>query len=350
MLEDYLPQQVNSGPWVTAYTLNALRVLPPETEFILPVCSMATPFSELTALGDFILPPLFREAADSDLLQRLIKRITYCFSKYADSTNQERVKVVEVPEISFPQPDSPKILAFSVDTAVEEHGPHLPLGTDTIQSYGILKLLAAERSELEIARPLEYGQLTWGLPFGYSIDITTELVSRYVTGYCNALMDWCQPESLYVVDVHGSITHRQAIVDGITASKADRWAFRWLHDPLAEFSSARGDQHAGGVETVLVEAISQDLVDSDWWPSRINDIAEHQMSFEKAVELTPHLKEFCEYVDRHQPNGVIGDIKNALQLDASDLMDRMLDVARQDIEQLLSGGNSNLQSAGQNLW
>lgn len=34
--------------------------------------------------------------------------------------------------------------------------------------------------------PLEYGQLTWGLPFGMSIDITAALLTRYVRGYVDA--------------------------------------------------------------------------------------------------------------------------------------------------------------------
>lgn len=350
MLDDYFPQRVNSGPWVTAYTLDVLRKLPAETEFILPICSLATPYVELASLGDHLLPPLFHEALNPDLQRQLVERIVYCFPNYASEQNRHRVRVVELPAIPLPVNEAPQVLAFSVDTAVEEHGPHLPLGTDTIQSYGILQKLAKEFAGFELARPVEYGQLTWGLPFGHSIDIATSLLTAYVTGYCNALVEWRQPESLYVVDVHGSITHRQAIVEGIKRSFPQNWAFRWLHDPLAEFASERGDQHAGGVETVLVQALNPGLIDSAWWPDRMNDIAAQQMSFEKAVELTPDLPGFCAYVHQHRPNGVIGDITNALRLDASLLLERILKMARGDVRQLLAGHSTGSQTAGQKLW
>ncbi len=350
MIQDYLPKQVNTGRWVPAYTLNALWELSSDTEFILPICSLGTAYSELEKLGDFILPPLFQEALSADLKKQLVNRIVECFPIYNSAENRNRVKVVELPEEQLPPLASPQVLAFSVDTAVEEHGPHLPLGTDTIQSYSVLDQLAEIFDGFHIARPLEYGQLTWGLPFGFSVDIRTELLTPYVTGYCNAVVDWLNPETLYVVDVHGSITHRQAIVDGIRASNASRWAFRWLHDPLPEFASERGDQHAGGVETVLVERVSKKLLDSNWWPTRFDDLAAHQMSFEKAVELTPDLDGFCQYVQEHHPNGIIGDINNARRLDEEILFNRMLEVARSDVEKLLAGEESESQSAGQNLW
>jgi creatinine amidohydrolase/Fe(II)-dependent formamide hydrolase-like protein len=91
--------------------------------------------------------------------------------------------------------------------------------------------------------------------------------------------------ALYVVDGHGSIIHRSAIQAGLAASHCPRWMFRWLHEPLVEFAGARGDQHAGGVETALVQRVSPDLVDPHWWPHRIDELAAGQMTMESAVEL-----------------------------------------------------------------
>lgn len=350
MLHEYFPQRVNSGVWAASYTLNHLRSLPEETTFILPVCSIGTPYAEIAQLGEFILPPLFHEALTAQLQQDLIRRIVECFPYFQSDMNASRIQVVEKPRVPLPVIETPRVLAFSVDTAVEEHGPHLPLGTDTIQSYGVLDQLASECEGFELARPLEYGQLTWGLPFGFSVDITCPLLTEYVTGYCNALQDWQQPAAMYVVDVHGSITHRQAIVDGLKASRVQQWAFRWLHDPLPEYASSRGDQHAGGVETILVELINSELLDSHWWPERLEEIAAGQMSFTKAVELTPHLAEFCQYVNERHPNGVIGDIQNYKRLDGAVLFKKVLDLARSDVQRLLAGETAETQHAGQNLW
>lgn len=346
MLDDYLSRQVNSGTWVTAYTLNELRGRT-NALFVLPICSLATPYADCQQLGEFVLPPLFHEALDDSLKHSIVSRIGECFPEFGKD-NSSQIRVVELPRVDLPVPPTGRVLAFSADTAVEEHGPHLPLATDTIQSYSVLGQLATEFQELDVCRPLEYGQLTWGLPFGFSIDLTAGLLTRYVTAYVNALTEWRKPRAIYVVDVHGSITHRGAIVTGLQASQCDAWTFRWLHEPLAEFASERGDQHAGGVETALVERVGPDLLDSRWWPSRVDEIAAGQMSFARAVELTPDLPAFMEHVGQHALNGIIGDIRNYRMLDAEEMFSRMMGVARSDMQQLLAGKTST--TAGEKLW
>lgn len=348
-LSNYLPQRVNQGPWVTAYTLPRLGQREPGP-WVLPICSLATSYERLAELGDRLLPPLFHEALDEPLKREIVERIAQCFPSYDPQRQGEGdLQVVELPRGELPASPRPRVLAFSVDTAVEEHGPHLPLATDTIQSYGALRRVAERLDGLSLARPVEYGQLTWGLPFGFSVDLTAELLRQYVAGYARAVDRWLAPEALYVVDVHGSIVHRRAIVEGLRDSGVGRWAFRWLHEPLAEFASQRGDQHAGGVETAMVEQVSPDLLDRQWWPERIEELAASQMSFETAVELTPDLPAFTQHVEQHRLNGIVGDILNYRRLDGALLMERVVELAREDVELLLAG-DSPAQGAGENLW
>jgi creatinine amidohydrolase/Fe(II)-dependent formamide hydrolase-like protein len=351
MLDQYLPFQINSGPWITGWSLFELRKLPVDAEFLLPICSIGTPYQRLQELGPRLLPPLFREAMTNDLQQRMVAQILKCFPKYGDDDgNASRLRVVDVPAEGLDAVSAPRVLAFSVDTAVEEHGPHLPLGTDTIQSYSVLQELARTVAGFEVGRPLEYGQLTWALPFGFSIDLTTDLLTEYVAGYVNAVTAWQKPDAVYVVDVHGSITHRQAIVDGLRQSEFSNWAFRWLHEPLAEFASERGDQHAGGVETILVERVDQRLLDNNWWPGREQDIAAGCITLEKAIELTPDLAAFERYAVDHGCNGIVGNIANYHTLDADSMFARMLQIAAADVDGLLNGENAGGQQAGQKLW
>lgn len=343
---ELIPHQVNAGHWVTAYTLNALREREPES-VVLPLVSLGTPADSLQALGDMVLPPLYHEALDDELKRSIVQRIQTCFPVYGGD-NADRVRVVELPKNPPNAESGGNLLAFSVDTAVEEHGPHLPLGTDTIQSYAVLEKLSHEFDDLEVGAPVEYGQLTWGLPFGFSIDLTAELLANYVSQFASAMCRWKQPRAVYVVDVHGSAVHRQAIVDGLNASGIGQWSFRWLHEPLAEFASQRGDQHAGGVETCLVEHINQDLIDRQWWPNHIEQLADEQLTFQAAVDLSRDLPTFLEHVRRSNLNGIVGDIKNYHQLDPHLLFGLMLDVARRDVESLLAGRAN--QVPGADLW
>ena len=338
VLRDYIPHAVNTGSWLTAYTLNELKDRVVDQRIVLPICSLGTPFEELAGLGEFVLPPLYHEALDAKLKQDIVSQIRRCFPYYAGTREAKLcsavVEVVEMPRARHTPPPKPRVLGFSVDTAIEQHGPHLPLATDTIQSYLALGRLAEALDGFLIGPPVEYGHLTWGLPFGMSVDITPTLLTRYVTGFANALQDWLQPEAMYVVDVHGSIVHRTAIVEGLKASSVKRFAFRWLYDPLVEFAGDRGDQHAGGVETAMIELASPHLIDRRWWPTRIEELKAGQMDLATAVELTPNLSRFIEHVETHAFNGIVGDVRNYYNVDAPTMLARMLDIARADLKTL----------------
>ena len=145
--------------------------------------------------------------------------------------------------------------------------------------------------------------------------------------------------------------HRKAIIAGLEQSRVERWAFRWLHEPLIEFASERGDQHAGGVETVLVEQANPALIDDRWFPSRIADIEAAQMTLERAVELTPDLRQFIRHVDETGANGIVGKIRNYETLDGAAMFETMLSVARGDVRNLLEGSlNTNQHIAGDSPW
>ena len=101
-IPEYLPQQVNSGRWVTAYTLFELRERLASTRFVLPVCSLGTSYDDLAANvadDELLLPPLFHEAMTDDLRDAMIARIQACFpffelsSEAAEHSDRLRVEV-----------------------------------------------------------------------------------------------------------------------------------------------------------------------------------------------------------------------------------------------------------------
>ena len=331
--------RVNDGNFITAYTLNELERRISDARIILPICSLGTAPQRLSELGSLVLPPLYHEALTDDLKVRIVERIRQCFP-YSDGLRkrtqwQGKLEVVELPRAALPSCPPPRVLAFSVDTAVEEHGPHLPLATDTIQSYAVLDRLADTFDGFVVGPPVDYGMLTWGLAFGLSIDLTAPLTTQYVTGFVNAAMDWLKPESIYVVDVHGSLIHRQAVHAGLKASHCRRHAFRWLYDPLMPFVAERDDFHAGGVETAMIEHIGPELVDARWWPARLEELAAEQMPVPLAVELSQDLSKFIEHVESRPLNGIVANIRNYFQVDAALMLESMLAIAQDDVQQLV---------------
>lgn len=336
--DDYFPKRVNTGRFLAGYTLNELESRIGSEEMALPICSLGVRADQLEFLAPLTLPPLYHEAMDDDLRESIVNRILLTFPYYGGTKKRMefagKFSVRECKPQTVDPPASPRILAFSVDTAVEEHGPHLPLMTDTLQSYAVLNQLAKETDDFLVGPPVEYGQLTWGLPFGLSVDLTAPLLTRYVRGFVNAVMKWIKPAAIYVVDVHGSIVHRNAIQEGLRLSECEHWAFRWLHEPLVEFAGERGDQHAGGVETALIHHINPNLVDSRWWPDKVEELARGQMQLESAIELSQDLFKFIDAVEAHPLNGIVGNVRNFFDLDAKLLFDRMMEVAREDVKGL----------------
>ena len=83
----------------------------------------------------------------------------------------------------------------------------------------------------------------------------------------------------------------------------------------------------------------QELVDDQLWPAAIDEIAAGQMEMNRAIELSGDLAEFIEVVEASSRqdvplNGIVGDIYTARQLDAAEMMQRMLNGATQDLENL----------------
>jgi creatinine amidohydrolase/Fe(II)-dependent formamide hydrolase-like protein len=337
----WLPSRVNDGPWVAHYTADELERRLDGPPVVLPIGSCETEPAAFESLGSQLLPPLFREGLDAPLQGALIREIERTFPYYPGSKRRARCKstiqVVEMPRAAQrPPAGKTRVLAFSVDTAVEQHGPQLPLATDRIQSYAALRYLARQVDGVRLAPPLDYGHLTWGLARGLSVDITADLTTRYVARYAAALNSRYQPEAMYVVDVHGSPVHRRAIETGLQASGVRRWKFRWVHEPLVEFAFARGDQHAGSVETAVVEAIDRQLLDAAWWPGRIGDLAAGQISFEQAIALQGDLPRFVEFAESSGWNGIVGHIENYPQLDGPRMLARLGELACRDVAELLA--------------
>ena len=61
----------------------------------------------------------------------------------------------------------------------------------------------------------------------------------------------------------------------------------------------------------------------------------------EAVELSSDLRRFIERVESSPCNGIIGKVRNAFDLDAGQLMSRMLGVARGDVSGLLDKGRDD---------
>ena len=157
--------------------------------------------------------------------------------------------------------------------AVEPHGPHAPLVTDTLISLGICHR-AAERLEDEIPvlvlPPVHYGVTRYANAFPGTVSIGEDTLRSLVTEIAEAVgqlvlvNNHFEPEQVETLRSTGL-----PLLDLTRRAQAER-----LTD---EFRS--GSCHAGRYETSLVLADRPDLVNAD----RMQELAERQVDMPAAI-------------------------------------------------------------------
>jgi mycofactocin precursor peptide peptidase len=135
----------------------------------------------------------------------------------------------------------------------EQHGPHLPLHTDTVVATALARALAEERRDCVVSPPLtitasgEHHGFAGTLSIGNSAmaDVLIELVRS---------ADWSQ--GVVFVNGHGGNGAAMARAADTLAREQRRVLMWWPSVP-------GGDPHAGHVETSLMLALAPDEVHPD---------------------------------------------------------------------------------------
>jgi len=139
--------------------------------------------------------------------------------------------------------------------AVEEHGSHLPLSTDTIQAYEVGKK-AALQIPLFVAPPIPYGNCRSTARHPGTISITTSTLKCLLKDIVISLRNH-GIRNFIVLTGHAGGAHRMALQDGgeeLIAEFADiRMAvvteYELASREGAPIVETDGDSHAGEIET-----------------------------------------------------------------------------------------------------
>lgn len=186
--------------------------------------------------------------------------------------------------------------------STEQHGPHLPLSTDTDIAVALADRLALARADVVVAPPVTYGSSGEHAGFAGTISIGRDALEGLLVEWGRSATEtfaravWVNGHGGNAVPVAAAARRLEAESRPVLV-----WAPRW-----------RGDAHAGEVETSLMLALH---------PARVH--LEHAVVGETApvTELLPQLR--AGGVRAVSPTGVLGDPRRANVGQGVALLDRL---------------------------
>ncbi|HPE63436.1 MAG TPA: creatininase family protein [Methanothrix sp.] len=148
--------------------------------------------------------------------------------------------------------------------ATEEHGPHLPTFTDTIQAIEVAKEVARRRPVF-VAPPVHYGVCRSTRGFPGTISISPEALRILVLDLLFAFRD-SGFEAVLILTGHAGGQHLAALKEAAERAVASRDLRVSLVSDFDLIDSSDvetpGDGHAGEIETSRMLVIREDLVRS----------------------------------------------------------------------------------------
>lgn len=134
--------------------------------------------------------------------------------------------------------------------ATEQHGPHLPLCTDTEIAVALAAALSRERATVICAPPLAYGSSGEHAGFPGTLSIGQPALELVLVELCRSA--GATFERVLLVSAHGG--NARTVTGAVSRLRAEgrdvrAWQPRW-----------RGDAHAGRTETSIMLALAPGLV------------------------------------------------------------------------------------------
>ena len=198
--------------------------------------------------------------------------------------------------------------------STEQHGPHLPLDTDTRIASAVAAAAADElaRDDLVVAPAIAYGASGEHEGFPGTVSIGTEALTAVLVEYGRSACGWARR----IVFVNGHGGNLEALRSAVSQLRSEGRDVAWCPCVAED-----GDAHAGHTETSVLLHISPADVHSEAWCSG---------NQEPLVNLMPRMRNGG--VAAVSEVGVLGDPTTATAADGARIFTGMVDECHRRID------------------
>lgn len=198
--------------------------------------------------------------------------------------------------------------------ATEQHGPHLPLGTDTLVAQALCRRLAERRADVTVAPAMPYGSSGEHSGFPGTLSIGQPALETFLVELVRSADRFA---GVVVVSGHGG--NAEPVSRAAARCTSEGRAVLTWGPPRAVIESVTGplpaDAHAGRVETSFVLHLA---------PALVRERPAHVPGTSAPIrELMPALRR--SGVAGVSPSGVLGDPAGASAAEGRRLLDALAD-------------------------
>ena len=162
--------------------------------------------------------------------------------------------------------------------ATEQHGPHLPLGTDTVVARAVCGKLAQERTDVVVAPALPFGSSGEHAAFPGTLSIGQSALEALLVELVRSADHF---SGTVLVSGHGG--NAEPLARAVATSRRDDrrvlawWPSNEMVADLIEPEVLRADAHAGRIETSLMMHLCPETVagpSADYLPGTTRPVTE----------------------------------------------------------------------------